>query len=185
MFFSSSLSLVLSGAMEKWKYIPLYKEEDEGVTTTVDEIIGDEVFQRTLAGKLWTDNSFNTRVFTNTIVGAWKLKNLIETQELSKDLFLFRFSTNRDLESVLQNGSWSFDRNLLVLDWVLGEEQPSDLDMHYGVFWVRTYELSFMLRSETMARKIGGIFEIFEEMDQKEAHRNGRFLCIKVIIDLK
>lgn len=109
MFFSSSLSLVLSGAMDKWKYIPLYKEEDEGVTTTVDEIIGDEVFQRTLEGKLWTDNSFNTRVFTNTMVGAWKLNNLIETQELSKDLFLFHFSTNRDLESVLRNGLWSFD----------------------------------------------------------------------------
>lgn len=59
------------------------------------------------------------------------------------------------------------------------------MDMHYGVFWVRTYDLLFMLRSETMAGKIGGIFEKFEEMDQKEAHRNGRFLCIKVTIDLK
>lgn len=42
-----------------------------------------------------------------------------------------------------------------------------------------------MLRSEIMARKLGGILRTFEEMDQKEARMNGRFLKIKVKMDLK
>lgn len=120
--------------MERWKDILLSKEEEEGVTVDVDEIGGEELFQRTLVGKLWSDNSFNFRALISIIIGAWKLKNLVDTQELSKNLFLFRFSTRRDLENVLQNGPWSFDRHLLVLTRVLGEEQPSALNMHYGSF---------------------------------------------------
>ncbi|XP_058765441.1 uncharacterized protein LOC131638928 [Vicia villosa] len=117
-------------------------------------------------------------------VGAWKLKNAVETQELNKNLFLFRFATKREMEWVLRSGPWSFDRNLLVLDRVSGEEQPSNLNMHYGMFWVRVYDLPLMLRSETMARKVGQILGTFEEMDTKEGHRSGRFLRIKVKIDL-
>lgn len=55
---------------------------------------------------------------------------------------------------MLQNGPWSFDKNLLVLDRVLGEEQLSDLNMHYEVFWARVYEIPQMLRSKMMARKL-------------------------------
>ncbi|XP_058740824.1 uncharacterized protein LOC131623919 [Vicia villosa] len=171
--------------MESWKNIPLSKEEEEGVVAADDEISGDEIFQRTLAGKLWTDNNFNSRAFTSTMISAWKLKNPVETQELNKNLFLFRFSTKRDLETVLRNGPWSFDRNLLVLVRISGEEQPSALNMHFGVFWVRIYELPLILRTEAMAKKIGGIIGVFEEMDQKEAHKNGRFLRVKVKMDLK
>lgn len=63
----------------------------------------------------------------------------METQVLSKNLFLFRFATIRDLENFLQSGPWSFDKNLLVLARVSGELQPSDLNTHYIVFWVRIY----------------------------------------------
>ncbi|XP_058757456.1 uncharacterized protein LOC131630719 [Vicia villosa] len=171
--------------MEKWKDFPLSKEEEEGVTVEREEICGKEAFQRTLAGRLWTDSSFNSRAFISTMLGAWKLRNPDETQELSKNLFLFHFSTKRDLESVLRNGPWSFDRNILVLARVSGEEQPSELNMHFGVFWVRVYELPLMLRSEVMARKLGGILGKFEEMDTKEANRIDRFLRLKVTIDLK
>ncbi|CAI8607266.1 unnamed protein product [Vicia faba] len=119
------------------------------------------------------------------MINAWKLKNPVETNELSKNLFLFRFAMKRDLENVINNRLWSFDRNLLVLDRVSGEEQPLNLNMHFGVFWVMVYELPLMLRSEAMAKKIGGILGNFEEMDQKEAHCNGQFLRIKVKRDLK
>ncbi|XP_058759547.1 uncharacterized protein LOC131632840 [Vicia villosa] len=171
--------------MEKWKEISLSKEEEEGVTADVEEIGGEEIFQRTLAGKLWSDNSFNSRAFISTMIGAWKLKNPVDTQELSKNLFLFRFSTRRDLENVLRNGPWSFDRHLLVLSRLSGEEQPSALKMHFDSLWVRVYELPLLLRTEAMAKKLGGILGSFEEMDQRDVNRNGRFLRIKVSVDLQ
>lgn len=121
------------------------KEEEEGIIVEAEEEYGGEIFERTLAGKLWTENSFNSKSLVSTMIGAWNLRNPIETQELNENLFLFRFITKRDIENLLRNGPLSFDRNLLVLDRVSGEEQPSDLKMHYGEFWVRVYELPLML----------------------------------------
>ncbi|XP_058727213.1 uncharacterized protein LOC131598649 [Vicia villosa] len=171
--------------MDKWKNITFSKEEEEGVVVADDEVCEEESFQRTLAGKLWLEGSFNARAFKATMISAWKLRNPVDIQDLSKNLFLFKFSSRRDLEFVLKNGPWSFDRALLVLNRVSGEEQPSDLDMHFGVFWVRIYDLPLMLRSEAMARKLGSLVGKFEELDMRDACRNGRFMRLKVTIDLK
>ncbi|CAI8596235.1 unnamed protein product [Vicia faba] len=161
------------------------KEEEEGVEVAAEEVSEEYTFQHTLAGKLWTENSFNSTAFKSTILNAWKLKNPVEIQDLSKNLFLFKFSMKRDLEYILRSGPWSFYRALLVLERVTGEEQPSDLTMHFDTFWVRIYELPLMLLSEVIAKKLGNIFGSYEEMDLKDAHRIGTFLRIKVTIDLR
>jgi hypothetical protein len=59
---------------------------------------------------------------------------------------LFRFASKRDADSVMKNGPWSFDRNLVVLKRITGEEQPSDLEMHTGEFWTMIYD--FLLTAE-------------------------------------
>ncbi|CAI8606586.1 unnamed protein product [Vicia faba] len=171
--------------MERWKQIQLSKEEEEGIIVETDETSEEETFQRTLVGKLWTESTFNTRAFKSTMVNAWKLKNPVEIQDLSKNLFLFKFSTKRDMEYILRSDAWSFDKSLLVLARVSGEEQPFDLTMHFETFWVRIYELPLMLRPEAMAKKMRDILGSFEEMDMKDAHPIDRFLRIKVTIDLR
>ncbi|XP_058784594.1 uncharacterized protein LOC131659420 [Vicia villosa] len=171
--------------MENWKNYALSKEEEEGVVADEGEVFEDESIQRTLAGRLWTESNFNSRAFKSTMVNAWKLKHTVEVQDLSKNLFLFKFSSRRDMEYVLKSGPWSFDRALLVLKRISGEEQPSELDLHFSSFWVRIYDLPLVLKSDTMAKKLGNIIGTFEEMDAKEAHRNGRFLRVKVTLDLK
>ncbi|XP_058752497.1 uncharacterized protein LOC131625674 [Vicia villosa] len=176
---------LMAGGLEKWKAFAMSKEEEEGVVADEEEIVEDESLQRTVAGKLWIESSFNSRAFKTTMLNAWKLKHAVEVQDLSKNLFLFKFGSKRGMEYVLKTGPWSFDRALLVLKRISGEEQPSELNMHFSSFWVRVYDLPLILRSETMAKKLGNIMGSFEEMDSKEAHRTGRFLRIKVLINLK
>lgn len=107
------------------------------------------------------------------MLGASKLKHPVETEELSKNLFLFKFATKRNLEGVLRNGPWSFDRNLLVLERVSGEEQPSDLNMHYGVLWVRIYEpRNDVLEIESVAESVGAV-ELSKKEKVKDDMLNG------------
>lgn len=102
--------------MENWKKVALSKEEEEeGFVADGVEECGDEIFANSLVGKLWTTDPFNGRIFKQVIVNAWRLKNPVEVQDLNKNLFLFRFSSKRDLESVVKNGPWSFDRNIVIL----------------------------------------------------------------------
>jgi hypothetical protein len=172
--------------MDSWKKVDLTKEEEaEGVEAEEEEICGEEIFAKSLVGKLWTDNPFNARIFKQVVTQAWRLKNTVEVQDLSKNLFLFRFATKRDVDSVLRNGPWSFDRNTVVLKRLSGDEQPSDMEMHTGEFWARIYDLPLKLRSESMARKLGDVLGSFLEMDSKEGNRMGKFLRVKVNVDLR
>lgn len=93
--------------------------------------------------------------------------------------------SKRDANTVLREGPRSFDRNLLILERVSGEEQPSDLEMHYGIFWVRIYDLPLKPRSDSMAKKLGDIIGAHLENDPKESNHLGRFLRVKVSIDLR
>lgn len=56
--------------MYRWKNISLSKEEEEGGVVAEVDICEEEVFQRTLAGKLWTDINFNVRAFTSTMLSS-------------------------------------------------------------------------------------------------------------------
>lgn len=125
------------------------------------------------------------RAFKSTIVESWRLRNPVEIQELSKNLYLFVFSTKRDLESVLKMGPWSFDRSILVLKRISGTEQPSEMAMDSVSFWTRVYDLPLVLRTDQMAERIGNLVGKYEEADKLETHRLGKFLRLKVSIDLK
>ncbi|MCI19443.1 hypothetical protein A2U01_0040599, partial [Trifolium medium] len=155
--------------MARWKDIEIPDDEIVGVTEDDEEQVEEEVYGRSLAGKLWTDNAYNVRAFKQTIVEFWRLKNPVETQELGKNLYLFRFSSKRDLENVLKNGPWSFDRNILVLKRITGSEQPSEMDLNSMSFWARIYDLPLKLRSESMAKKLSNVMGKFEEADSKES----------------
>ncbi|KAK2436130.1 Ta11 non-LTR retrotransposon [Trifolium repens] len=171
--------------MEGWKKVDLFKDEEEGFAIEDDEILEDDTFKRSLVGKLWTTNPFNARIFKQVIVQAWRLKNPVEVQELNKNLFLFKFSTKRDAEGVLKNDPWSFDRNLVLLERISAEEQPSNLEMFSGDFWARVYDLPLKLRTDVVAAKLGGTIGKFVEVDSKDRNRMGKFLRIKTTVDLR
>ncbi|MCI08934.1 hypothetical protein A2U01_0030016, partial [Trifolium medium] len=57
--------------------------------------------------------------------------------------------------------------------------------MHCVSFWARIYELPLKMRSEAMAKKLGDFIGKFEEADQRDANRLGRFLRVKISIDLR
>ncbi|XP_045821710.1 uncharacterized protein LOC123914553 [Trifolium pratense] len=171
--------------MEDWKKIDLFKDEEEGFAIEGNELVEDDTFNRSLVGKIWTTNSFNARIFKQVIVQAWRLKNPVEVQELNKNLFLFKFTTKRDAEGVLKNGPWSFDRNLVILERISGEEQPSKLEMFNGVFWARVYDLPLKLRTDVVAVKLGDTMGKFVEVDNNEGNRMGKCLRIKTTVDLR
>ncbi|GAU43133.1 hypothetical protein TSUD_348540 [Trifolium subterraneum] len=160
-------------------------EQNKGLIVDEVEVYKDGLFCRTLAVKLWTNTSYNAKAFKQTTIQSWKLRNPVEVQDLNKNLYLFRFSTKKDAENVLQNGPWSFDKNLIILQKITGEEQPAEFDMHKVSFWVRIYDLPLQLRSDSIAKKIGDFIGVHEETYQREIYRTGSFLRIRVLMDLK
>jgi len=73
----------------------------------------------------------------------------------------------------------------ISLDRISSNEQPSEMAMDSTPFWVRVYDLPLKLRSEWIAKKTGNMVGKFLEMDEKKCNRMGKFLRIRISIDLK
>jgi len=73
----------------------------------------------------------------------------------------------------------------VVLKRLSGDEQPYDMEMHSREFWARIYDLPLKLRSDAMAKKLGDVLGKFVEVDNNEGNRLGKFLRVKVTIDLR
>lgn len=167
--------------MDKWKKLDFPVEDDALLVVEDGEADSDESCQRSLAGKLWTESPFNTRAFKSTIVDAWRLKRPVEVQELGKNLFLFTFTTKRDMENVFSAGPWNFDRNVVVLKKI----SRSEMSLDSTSLWAKIYDLPLRLRTHNMAVRLGNMMGLLEEADTRYSNRLGKFLRVKVSIDLK
>lgn len=86
--------------MKRWKNVMLYVEEEEGITLNGKAELRDKIFHRTLVENLWTNNPFNGRAFKGTMIQAWCIKHNVEAQNIGKNLFLFRFPSKRDANTI-------------------------------------------------------------------------------------
>lgn len=128
---------------------------------------------------------FNTGALQSTISQIWKLKNGVETREIGDNLFTFQFLNWKDKERVLKGEPWWFDKRVLVLCELKGREQPSDLRPCCSPFWVQIFYIPFNLRSETVAKQIGNVIGTFLEWENKGVDKWGKFLRIRVLLNLE
>ena len=68
-----------------------------------------------LIGKFLTCKLFNKRAAKNTLRRAWGLENSLQIIEVGPNLFQFKFLSKFDMARILQDGPWSFDNQLLLL----------------------------------------------------------------------
>ena len=68
-----------------------------------------------LIGKFLTCKLFNKRAAKNTLRRAWGLENSLQIIEVGPNLFQFKFLSEFDMARILQDGPWSFDNQLLLL----------------------------------------------------------------------
>ena len=79
----------------------------------------------------------------------------IRIVEVGNNLLQFQFSTEFQLQWVLDNGPWAFDNNLLVLRlWERGMSAYS-VNITQAQFWVQVWGLSFDLITPKVGTRIG------------------------------
>lgn len=56
-----------------------------------------------LVGKLWTIRSFNVNAIISTVKMVWNVKKGLEINELGQILFIFRFTSKKDKQFVINS----------------------------------------------------------------------------------
>lgn len=104
--------------INKWQKFSLKEREKEPAISFKPEersnIEGN--LGHNLIGKLLSSRIISSLAIKNAMVGDWKTKHKFSIKVVGKNLFAFKFSSQKDRDWVAANGPWLFDRSLLILE---------------------------------------------------------------------
>ncbi|CAH9139587.1 unnamed protein product [Cuscuta epithymum] len=99
-----------------------YDEEEEEQSANK----GKAIFP--VVGMIFTDRKIKFQFFKELIASLWRPVKGISIKEISDKRYIFTFHHVLDMRRVLGEGSWSFERNLLLLKVIKAEDIPSQID---------------------------------------------------------
>ncbi|GJZ88326.1 reverse transcriptase domain-containing protein [Tanacetum coccineum] len=90
---------------------------------------GNNSLDKTLLGRIHSDRPYNFQRMKKALSAAWRPRRPITFKELDSNMFLVHIGHYVDFKRVLEDGPWSFERNLFVLKSIEKDEQPTETDM--------------------------------------------------------
>ncbi|CAH9125671.1 unnamed protein product [Cuscuta epithymum] len=78
----------------------------------------------------------------------------VSIDEIEDSKFLLQFYHEGDLNRVVDEGSWSFEQNLVVIKWLGHTDKHVEVTLDHADFWVQVHDLSL---SYMMAKVAHGI----------------------------
>ncbi|XP_048598077.1 uncharacterized protein LOC125578961 [Brassica napus] len=132
----------------------LYEDDDEPIKLTEqDDSQVIKEFRMSLIGKVLNPKKQNVEKLLQSMPTQWGLQDRIIANDLGKGIFLFNFTTEEDLMSVLQKGPFHYNYCMFVLvRWepVVHDDYPWIIP-----FWVQLYGLPLHLWTVTNLKNIG------------------------------
>ncbi|RID58595.1 hypothetical protein BRARA_F01885 [Brassica rapa] len=149
----------------------LYEDDDEPIklTSQGDSTILDE-FSLSLIGKIPNPKKQNVEKLLQKMPSHWGLADRITANDLGNGKFLFNFTTEEDLQSVLCKGPFHFNFCMVVLvRWepIVHDDYPWIIP-----FWVRLIGIPLHLWTENNLRNIGSRLGHVDKVE----HTEGRML---------
>ena len=85
----------------------------EGDKLGLDDEISTKNF--TMAAKILTKQALNVEAVTKTLSLLWRLVKGFKVRKISDHVLLFTFEKKDEVERIMSNAPWSFDKHLVVL----------------------------------------------------------------------
>jgi hypothetical protein len=103
-----------------------------------------------------------------TFKPLWKTKQSFTVQDLGRNRVAFVFEDEMDLERVLVNEPWSYDKSLVVFQRLHDDEALSDSKFSHVSFWVQLHNLPIRRMTaeaaETIGKSIGNVEKVAKVM---------------------
>lgn len=81
---------------------------------------------RTLVAKLFTKHRVNIKALSRTLLSMWRSVQNFEVHDLGANTMLILFENEANPPKILAQGPWSFDKYLIGLYKLKGEESVDD-----------------------------------------------------------
>ncbi|TXG73888.1 hypothetical protein EZV62_002467 [Acer yangbiense] len=168
-----------------WENLSI-KDEDSEIHQ-VSEGLGKEGVEdvdHCLVGKVLSRKRVNREAFKSVIEQLWSPFGIVEIEVVGENIFMFYFSNPEVRNQIWRRGPWHFDKSLIVLVQLEGTGDISQLRFDKAEFWVQIHDIPIICMNKRMAKwlaeQIGRVIEI--PMESRECW--GKFLRVKVLIDI-
>ncbi|GMN35437.1 hypothetical protein TIFTF001_048454 [Ficus carica] len=109
----------------------------------------------------------------------------ISDEVIDRDMFLFSFEKEQDRAKVLAMEPWSFNKSLLIMKAVDGNEALRWDRWSFTCFWIRVYNLPYDGMIREIGEKIGnGIGKFIDVVTDENGRCPGIYMRLRVQIDV-
>ena len=139
-------TLIISCTMEdltvQWKGLSLSHREGPKFRLHSDLASA----EYTIAAKFLTKRALNTDAIAATFKPLWRSKNGFRVKNLGNHVVLFTFDNEEEVDTIMANEPWSFDKHLMVLQRYGKDSIVEELSFNLTQFWVQVHgiPLGFM-----------------------------------------
>ena len=92
----------------------------------------------------------------------------ITVRDIDDNLFLAVFNRGDDMERVIIQSPWKFDKKLIQMIRFEVDMQPTDVKFVYSTFWIRIYNLPILSMVYEVREDIGNNIGRLVEVDVPE-----------------
>ncbi|XP_074334031.1 uncharacterized protein LOC141671643 [Apium graveolens] len=163
-------------------------ENEENEELTFEEDVEEECnrCELCIVGRFLTEKNINTWATRTKLVVLWKPAMGINIKELKAGIFLYQFYHKDDMDRVLNNGPWTFDGALLVMNIVKMREDPVKVSLNEVDFWVQIHDLLVAYMTEMVGKQLRNFFGNFLHYDAKNNSSIWReFMRLRIRIDVR
>ena len=107
-----------------------------------------------LAAKFLTKRALNIDAIAKTFTPLWRSKNGFKIKKENDHVVLFSFDDKSEMEKVIVAEPWSFDKQLMVLQWYSKEMDVGDMEFSKVTFWVQVHDLLVRIRTKRIAEQL-------------------------------
>lgn len=138
-----------------------------------------------LVRRFLTDRNIRAVVMKERMADVWRPGRGVSITEIEPGLFSFQFYHELDVQKILKQGPWHFDKHLLILGVAQEGIPPQEIPLKQVPFWVQVHDLPIGFMSETVGKGLANFIGVFLEYDEKNNSNYLRsFMRIRVLVDV-
>jgi hypothetical protein len=143
----------------------------------------------TLLGKLITLKTVPTSVIRDIVTKAWNQTRsmVVKVQRLDKNIFMFKFKYEADLQVTFQKWPWTIRGAHLVLKEWQSDLSWQEVNFSVSTFWIQIHGLPSRWQYKEFLKNIGRKVGVVDDVDLSREDTMGwqRFVRLRVDINIE
>ena len=138
----------------------------------------------TIAAKFLTKRALNINAIGATFMPLWRSKYGFRVKNLGNHVVLFTFDNEEEVDTIMANKPWSFDKHLMLLQRYGKDSIVEKLSFNLTHFWVQVHGIPLGYMNPTVA---AGVCETVGTVichPKMPIEDRGGFMRVRVLIDI-